>query len=140
MPRVQPAVPNFPLSLRTLKSASMKGAVYLPIGADRQGRPVPHSRNEASRQPTESDRCAERELRWSKYGEEITNRSGALSRPLALSYDGALANRANDWPKDERDDSYTLFRSRRDWSVLQRVFWEAGAFLVPMPRSRRKTN
>jgi len=115
----------------------MKGAVYLPIGADRQGRPVPHSRMKRL-DSRESDRCAERELGWSEYGEEITNRSGALSRPLALSYDGALANRANDWPKDERDDSYTLFRSRRDWSVLQRVFWEAGAFLVPIPRSRRK--
>jgi hypothetical protein len=45
---------------------------------------------------------------------EITNRSGAFSRPLASSYHGALANRANDSSKDEGDDSYTMIRSRRD--------------------------
>jgi hypothetical protein len=45
---------------------------------------------------------------------EITNRSGAFSRPLALSYHGALANRVNGSSKDEGDDSYTLIRSRRD--------------------------
>jgi hypothetical protein len=71
----------------------MKGAVCLPIGADRQGRPVPHSRvKRLDSHGVRSMRGARAQLVGIRV--EITNRSGALSRPLALSYHGAQANRA----------------------------------------------
>lgn len=86
--------------------------VCLPIGADRQGRLVPRSRvKRLDSHKIRSMRGARAQLVGMRG--EITNPSGAFSRPLALSYHGAPANRANDSSRDEGDDSYTLIWSRR---------------------------
>jgi hypothetical protein len=111
--------------------------VCLPIGADRQGRLVPRSRvKRLDSHEVRSMRGTRAQLVGMRV--EITHRSGAFSRPLALSYHGALANRANDSSKDEGDDSYTLIRSRRDLSVLQRVFRRRGIFSADAPEQKEK--